>query len=355
MFLGKTAPLAQLILLASFSAGMAFAQNLTITTNPVLPPAQVGIGYPPLTLTASGGTPPYTWSVIGTGLNGLPTGMQLSANGVITGTPSSNAATQPIIRVQDAALSASTQQFTLNVGTAGTLTRTAVLAQIAAGAAWDTTIYLVNTSSANINSATVTFRGDSGAAMPYALTQTQQGNTQAFTASLVTVIMNPSTTVTLHTTAPTNTALQQGWADVFTTGGIGSYAVFRQTLPSGTVALGTSAQTTQLQPSVVVPYDNTGGNTGTFGLVSLSTAPVTPLATVFDENGNQLAAPMSVFLPILGHTAAAVPTLFPVTAGKRGFVRFDNSSTDTLAGLGLNFSVQIGGAFTSVPVLAALP
>src|SRR5262245_23376779 len=58
-----------------------------ITTTSPLPAAALNVPYSQ-TLTASGGTPPYTWSVVvspRTG-GGLPAGFTLSSDGVLTGT-----------------------------------------------------------------------------------------------------------------------------------------------------------------------------------------------------------------------------------------------------------------------------
>jgi len=58
------------------------ASPISITTTD-LPAAQGGIAYAAL-LEASGGTPPYTWSLV---TFGLPTGLTLTESGVIAGTP----------------------------------------------------------------------------------------------------------------------------------------------------------------------------------------------------------------------------------------------------------------------------
>lgn len=56
----------------------------TITvTDPGTQNATAGTAIAPLTLSASGGTPPYTWTA-----TGLPTGVAISADGVVSGTPS---------------------------------------------------------------------------------------------------------------------------------------------------------------------------------------------------------------------------------------------------------------------------
>ena len=51
-------------------------------TGPALPAGVVGTAYTSTTLTAAGGTPPYTWSA-----SGLPAGLSLSSGGVLTGSP----------------------------------------------------------------------------------------------------------------------------------------------------------------------------------------------------------------------------------------------------------------------------
>ena len=59
--------------------------TLTITTLSPLPAGKVGDSYGPITLTACGGTPPYTWSQTVT--PPLPTGLSIDAAGTISGIP----------------------------------------------------------------------------------------------------------------------------------------------------------------------------------------------------------------------------------------------------------------------------
>ncbi len=51
-----------------------------------LPDGKVGIAYPPTQLQASGGQPPFAWS-LASGSPALPPGLRLSATGTISGTP----------------------------------------------------------------------------------------------------------------------------------------------------------------------------------------------------------------------------------------------------------------------------
>ena len=63
-------------------------------------PAEVGIAYAPVTLVAVGGTPPYKWTA---NSGSLPTGLTLSSDGKVTGTPSVAGAFSFVVRVDDAA------------------------------------------------------------------------------------------------------------------------------------------------------------------------------------------------------------------------------------------------------------
>jgi large repetitive protein len=363
MYFCKASFAVRIAFLFCLSAVVLSAQALSITSPPTLPPASISVGYPPVTLSATGGSPPYTWTLLASGtVNNLPAGLTLSTTGVISGTPTATGAFSPTIRVTDSASNVATQQFSLTVGSGGTLTRTGVIAQVAAGGGWTTTIYLINTAqpgttNSGINSATVTFRGNNGNDLSFALSSTQQGYAQSITASSQTFIMNPLTSIVLTTTAPISGPLQQGWADIFTTGGIAAFGIFQQTLPNGVVAEGTSAQQGNFSTSVVLPYNNTSGNTTTAALVSLASVPITITATIFDLNGNELATPQMInSVPALGQpTPFAVPTLFPVTAGQAGIILFTNSSTmDPITGIGFSFGSLLGGSFTSVPMLPPL-
>ena len=64
----------------------AAALRITVAAA-ALPLGSVGTAYGPLTLTASGGTPPYVWSAAG-----LPAGLSLGAAGVLSGSPTTDGA-----------------------------------------------------------------------------------------------------------------------------------------------------------------------------------------------------------------------------------------------------------------------
>ncbi|VVB50914.1 Putative Ig domain protein [uncultured archaeon] len=114
------------VLLFLFSAFSAFGQDkavkqLTLVVNPgvvsitpaVVPGGMVGLAYT-TTLTASGGLGPYTFSLT-TGT--LPSGLALTAAGVISGTPTVAGASTFAVQVADSEVPAITasQSYTITV------------------------------------------------------------------------------------------------------------------------------------------------------------------------------------------------------------------------------------------------
>ncbi len=82
---------------------------LTITTTS-LPNGQAGVAYGPVTLAATGGSTKYTWAA-----TGLPTGLKLSAAGVLSGTPTSLSSSVTFTVTDTTAAATAVQSLTLTV------------------------------------------------------------------------------------------------------------------------------------------------------------------------------------------------------------------------------------------------
>jgi len=104
---------------SSLSFSITIGPALAITTGSI-PGAAAGSPYS-ASISAAGGTAPYTFTLISTSNDGLTIN---SSSGVISGTPSASGAYTLTVQVVDSVSSSVTKGFALNVTAAGTLTIT---------------------------------------------------------------------------------------------------------------------------------------------------------------------------------------------------------------------------------------
>lgn len=98
------------------SGGGGGGGDVSITTSS-LPNATVGAAYSQ-TLAATGGTPPYTWS-LATGSGPLPGGLNLNSNGTITGAPNAAGTFSFTVRAADSASGSAQKSFSITVNASG--------------------------------------------------------------------------------------------------------------------------------------------------------------------------------------------------------------------------------------------
>ncbi len=110
--------------------------SLSITTSSPLPSGTVGVPYS-TTLAATGGTPGYTWALAS---GALPSGLSLSTNGTISGTPSSSGTSDFTVRVTDSASATTTKPLSITVGTGLTITTSSPLPSGTVGVPYNTTL-----------------------------------------------------------------------------------------------------------------------------------------------------------------------------------------------------------------------
>jgi len=119
------------MLVVNYTAGSGIA-----ITSGTLPPDTVNIPYNQ-TLTVTGGTSPYTWSIIG---GSLPAGLSLApSTGVISGTPTVAGASSFTAQVTDTLGLTATQTISILINAANSIT-TASLAAGSVGAAYSQTL-----------------------------------------------------------------------------------------------------------------------------------------------------------------------------------------------------------------------
>lgn len=125
------------IAVVMLAPGSVYGQALSITTPSPLPTGAVGAPYS-VTLAASGGVGPYTWSVAAG--SSLPNGLILNANtGVLSGTPTTAGSPTFTIQVNDAASPAVTKPFSMTINGALTITTSSPLPTGAVGAPYSVT------------------------------------------------------------------------------------------------------------------------------------------------------------------------------------------------------------------------
>ena len=87
-----------------------------VTFSPsTLPAGLVGVSYPTTTLTAAGGTGPYVWSTPWTSTTGLPSGLNINAAGVISGTPTTAGTFTVTVTVFDSTKQAASTNYTITI------------------------------------------------------------------------------------------------------------------------------------------------------------------------------------------------------------------------------------------------
>ncbi|HSR05535.1 MAG TPA: SBBP repeat-containing protein, partial [Bryobacteraceae bacterium] len=343
---------------ASSSATQTFSltiaplvSSLAITTNPALPDGTLGAFYSQ-TLAASGGSPPYTWSLLsGT----LPLGLSLSSNGAITGIPTATGTSYFfVVRVTDTASASATQTFLLSVSTSTGPSFIGSMPHIAAEENWITTFTLVNKQTAPAQ-AQLNFFGDAAdpsgngpLVLPVTLPQ-QSSAAQPSSTSSFSQTISANASLIVQTAGPQTPPVQVGSAQLAATGAVDGFAIFHL-IPGAQEAV--VPMETRNASSYLLAYDNTGGVVLGVAVANVSAQAGSVGVVVRDDTGILIGSG-SLAMSGNGHTSFVLSALYPETAGKRGTIQFNTPAGGQISVLGIR-TTPLGNSttLTSVPALA---
>lgn len=216
--------------------------------------------------------------------------------------------------------------------------RKQVIAQVADGGSWSTTLVLTNTSRSTLP-ASLTFRssipGGQGATVSWNPPLREDFPTSNFN-------IPGGSTIFLQTTG-TAQEVSQGFAELTADESIEAYAIFTQRV-QGKMQDGTATAVTPTG-RLLVPFDNTTGLVTAMAIVNPGESAASISVNLRTASGT-ISKSAAIDLPARGHIAVVMPTLFPEIAGTRGLAEF-YAPSGTIAFLALRFSDR--GAFASAP------
>ena len=312
------------------------------------------------TLTESGGTSPFAWSVSS---GSLPSGISLNASGTLSGTPTATGTFGFTVKVTDASGQSATQATSITVSAGVSATFSAPPAADVGGAYSDTltasggtTPYTwsvnagtlppgLSLSSAGVLAGTPTTAGS----YPFTVNVVDANNGIA-TASITLVV---SSGLVLSFTAPPNTDVGIGYSDTLTaTGGTGpnTWSVSAGSLPAGitlnasTGALAGTATTAGTSSFTIKVTDAVGQSATKAATIVVAARP--SLAFPAPPSG-QASVAYSDTLTVTGGTG---PFAWSVPVGSLPSGLTLNASTGVLSGTPASagsfaFTVQVSDAF----------
>ena len=322
------------------------ALPLTVTTQS-LPTGVTGLGYPPQTLAAAGGTMPYTWAVTS---GNLPAGLTLSTAGMLSGMPTSTGSSSFTVTVTDASGKKGTAGFTLQV--------------------------MQPSPNVILTTSSLTFSLMSPATMPPSAQQIGVQSTQPSQPIAYTVTASPAAPwLNLSNGTTTPDTISASLSAAALTLAAGTYSTTLSVTCTSSVCAG-NTQTASVALNVVAapPQLSVGTDLLSFGSSTSATQSITQSISVQNSGGGSLGiASVSceatwcsaggVPGSLAGGVSAAIPVTINPTLLTAGFFRtqvditssagrasvpitvlISAVSTITLAPAGQQFTMQQGGA-----------
>jgi hypothetical protein len=236
---------------------------------------------------------------------------------------------------------------------AGAFGQQGSFAQIAYGGSWQTTFTLLNLSTTDLGSVTLSFFGDDG--LPLNAPVQGAGNTTSYTFTIPAggtqnvVLSNPGSGIT------------QGWATMSVASGVvrgqGSFRFLTQAGQISEAVVPLSTPGTALcifpfppspNPVILIPFDNTTGQYVTSLAIANTTNATLPVPIEFVDSSNAPLASDTINLTAMQHTAFVTRLNYPAVDGKKGTLRI-HASASSVTVLGL-LSNATNAITTIIPV-----
>ena len=250
-----------------------------------------------LSLSASGGTPPYQWFV-----TGLPAGLTLNSGNVISGTVSQPVNTTISVTVKDSnGMQFGPQSITLTFTNPANNNASQLFTHIADGGEWQSDILLANENPGAVN-VEVKFHLDSPGAL--SITGMTPSN------DIKNISLGPNASVLLRTTGLASSQTLSGWAEVISSVPLKGQVLFRRHALSDGKYYEASVPISSPVTSFQVPFDGTTFTDGTGTLTGLAIANTSAgqaqiSCSVWDGGGTLIASNLQLqtAIPAFGHTA----------------------------------------------------
>jgi len=238
------------------------------------------------------------------------------------------------MKVVDAAFSSATQTFGLTIDSSTqSFTSALRVPQLVDGAGWNVRFAIINTDQVPVTF-TFQFWGQNGSLLPFPILN---GTPGVLTGTLL-----PGASFFAQSPG-TSTTLQQGWAEIASSGQIGVTTIYQFNDGGPRDSLGTEIATLSGN-SILMPFDNTQGNVTAIAIANTNSTQALSVSILFETDGGTQSTSSLVLQPHTQQTFV-VPVLNPAVAGFRGSIKFTAPTAD-IAVVGLEFTST--GQFTSL-------
>ena len=205
--------------------------------------------------------------------------------------------------------------------------------QIVDGGGWKTRFVIANTDQVPITF-NFQFWGEDGASLPFPVLNGTPG--------VLSGTLEPGGSFFAESPG-TASMLQQGWAEIASSGSIGVSAIYQFSTGGSRDSLGTEIAAPSTD-SVAMTFDYTQGNATAIAVANTNpTQPLTVSMRFATDSG--VNSTISLVLPPHTRQAFVAASMNPTIATSRGSIKFSAPSPD-MAVMGLQFTS--GGQFTSV-------